>query len=423
VMMVLHVEPRTRTGMLVSFPRDLLVPVPGHGTQQINATYNEGGPDLVVQTLQAAFPPLKINHYIEVNFQGFKDIVNAIGRIPLWFPTPAHDPDSGLNVDTSGCVRVDGDTALAYARSREYYVPQDPARLVKWEWNYDPNLGQNAFRGGRGWTHTGSDLDRIQRQQYFLRTISQYAISKTAENPTKLFALFDAVKSSFTHDTTLKYSELKALIRTFRGLDPKKIEMSTLPVLVVTSGPDRGRVIATDAAQGVAARLMDFGANTPLPAPKLLKPNQVTVRVVSGSGVIGDAQRVADAFRAAGYHVAGRPAEADRSNYQHTQVRYVESTYGAGITAGIAVGTLNIVEADSRVNTLGADVLVIVGRDYDTLRHNYTLATPSSTTTLPSGASTTSSSTSTTTIQVSSADPRMIPTDPKHRGLLVGCPS
>src|SRR5262249_60212701 len=155
--------------------------VAGHGPQQSNATFNGGGPDVVGRTLQVACPPLKINHYIEVSFQGFKDIVNAIGRIPLWFPTPAHDPDSGLNVDTSGCVRVDGDTALVYARSREYYVPQDPARLVKWEWNYDPNLGRNAFRGGRGWTHTGSDLDRIQRQQYFLRTISQYAISKTAE--------------------------------------------------------------------------------------------------------------------------------------------------------------------------------------------------------------------------------------------------
>src|SRR5205085_11792083 len=84
VMMVLHVDPATRTGRLVSFPRDLVVQIPGHGRDLLNAAYGLGGGNgaaLVIQTLEDNFPPLKINHYIEVNFKGFENIVNAIGRI------------------------------------------------------------------------------------------------------------------------------------------------------------------------------------------------------------------------------------------------------------------------------------------------------------------------------------------------------
>lgn len=425
VMMVLHVEPATATGMLVSFPRDTLVQIPGHGRDLLNAAFSDGGPNLAVETLEANFPPLKINHYIEINFEGFKDIVNAIGHIPLWFPTPVHDPQVGLNIDKAGCVEADGATALAYARSRDYFIPKNLQNPAVWHWNYARDFPKNRSRGGDGWVTTGSDLDRIPRQQYFLRTISEYALSKTASDPTKLISLLDAVKGNFTRDDTLKFDELKALIRTFRGLKPSKVEMLTLPVIGITSGKDAGRVVATDAAVTVADRLMDFGKTSSPPLPKPLPPAQVSVRIVNGSGISGEAQKVADAFTAAGFHVIGTPADADRSDYEQTQIRYAPGKYAEAVTIAPAVGTLNLVPAISRQNTLNADVLVIVGRDYDNLKHGYASITTGVTapTSAPRSTSTTAAtSTTTTTLPATTVNTLFVPVD-KDGGPLVGCPS
>jgi LCP family protein required for cell wall assembly len=424
VMMVLHVDPASQTGMLVSFPRDLIVNIPGHGSQMLNAAFSLGGPDLVVQTLQDDFPPLKINHYIQVDFVAFEKIVDAIGNINLYFPTPAHDPDSGLNIDSPGqkfpaCVSVDGATALAYARSREYYVPKNPANPVPWQWNYSPSLGDNAYRGGSGWVHTGSDLDRIPRQQYFLRTISQAAIDKTSSNPLKLNGLLNAVFPNLTHDSSLKLSELQALIRTYDHIDPARINMQTLPVEPDPQNPNR--VVAADAAPFVISQLQEFSKSPPI--PPLLPANKVKVRVVNGAGIPGIAQRVAQQFTAAGFDVIGPPADADRSDYARTQLRYAPNDYQQGYTVLRAAGTLNLVAAISRQNTLGADVLVIVGKDWDTLPHQFPgVTTPgSSGVQQQSTTSTVASSTTTTTVQ-QTVDTRMVPVDPKTGGPLVGCP-
>src|ERR1700730_14978742 len=426
VMMVLHVDPATRTGRLVSFPRDLVVQIPGHGRDLLNAAYGLGGangPALVIQTLEDNFPPLKINHYIEVNFKGFENIVNAIGRIHLWFPTPVHDPFSNLNVETAGCVSADGAMALAYARSRHYFIPQDRKNPAPWQWNYtpDPKIHDDA-RGGQGWIQTGSDLDRIPRQQYFLRTISQAAIDKTAANPTKLFGLLNAVKNSFTRDTTLTFDELKALIRTFNGLDPRKVQMDTLPV-VAAPPPYAGHVVATDGAEAVLQSLMQFGGPSPA-IPNPLPPNQVRVRVVNGSGDPNAAQLALDRLRAAGFQVTGTAADGDRTNYERTQIRYAPEKYAQGFTTLLAVGTLNIIPAISTMNTLGADVLVVVGRDYPQLRPvtGSTTAPTQSASSSTAPTSTSSTSTTSTTVPRPTVDTLFVPVDPKTNGPLVGCP-
>jgi LCP family protein required for cell wall assembly len=425
VMMVLHVDPATRTGRLVSFPRDLVVQIPGHGRDLLNAAYGLGGangPALVIQTLEDNFPPLKINHYIEVNFKGFQNIVNAIGRIHLWFPTPVHDPYSNLQVPSAGCVSADGAMALAYARSRHYFIPQDRKNPAPWQWDYTPGINDNT-RGGNGWMQDPlADLDRIPRQQYFLRTISQAAIDKTAANPTKLFGLLNAVKNSFTRDTTLTFDELKALIRTFNGLDPRKVQMDTLPV-VAAPPPYASHVVATDAAEAVLQSLMQFGGPSPA-IPNPLPPNQVRVRVVNGSGDPNAAQLALDRLRAAGFQVTGTAADGDRTNYERTQIRYAPDKYAQGFTTLLAVGTLNVIPAISTTNTLGADVLVVVGRDYPQLRPvtGSTTAPTQSASSSTAPTSTSSTSTTSTTVPRPTVDTLFVPVDPKTNGPLVGCP-
>ena len=92
-MMVLHVDPTTKTSMLVSFPRDLLVEIPGRGDGQINAAFNDGA-QKVVETLKQNFN-LDVNHYVEVDFKAFISVVDAVGKIPVYFAYPARDVNSG----------------------------------------------------------------------------------------------------------------------------------------------------------------------------------------------------------------------------------------------------------------------------------------------------------------------------------------
>ena len=429
VMMVLHVDPSSHTGMLVSFPRDLVVDIPGYsGHRLLNAAYGLGGAPLVIQTLQTDFAPLKINHYIQVDFEGFKAIVDAIGHIHIWFPTPVHDVFTQLDVEQAGCVSVNGDQALAYARSRHYNVPADlnnPAPFVLKNTNKPED-------GSYGWIEDPlSDLDRIPRQQYFLRTISQAAIDKTGGDPRKIPALLDAVFKHFAHDQNLKYEELTALALTFRGLNPAKISMTTLPWTPAPYKGFGGQVVAKfPDAGGVIGQLSTFSTPPKKPTVKPLRADRVKVRVVNGSGVKGAAGHALDAFTAAGFTSAGNAVDADRSDY-NTQVRYAPGKFREGYTVAVAVGTANLVEAASAKNTLGGDALLIVGRDYDRLTHRFDLipaplgATTTTSTTVGGATSSTTATTSTTTTTVAhqTVDTRFVPVDPKTGGALVGCPT
>ena len=159
-MMVLHADgPRSYA---VSFPRDLWVNIPDHGTMKLNAAFNDG-PQKVIDTINADFG-VPINHYLEVNFETFQDIVDAVGNVPVYFPYPARDQYTGLGpTPVAGCYRLDGPASSAYVRSRhlEYY------ENGKWV-DASPH----------------ADLDRIQRQQSFIKKLGRIAVAGTMNDPT-----------------------------------------------------------------------------------------------------------------------------------------------------------------------------------------------------------------------------------------------
>jgi LCP family protein required for cell wall assembly len=422
VMMVLHVEPKAKRGMLVSFPRDLVVQIPGHSKKSLlNAAYSEGGPALVIQTLQQNFAPLKIHHYIEVDFRGFANIVNEIGTIHIWFPTPVHDEFTGLHIDRAGCHELNGDQALAYARSRHYNVPRDRDDPAPWE-------PRGEGRRSRGWIEDPrADLDRIPRQQYFLRTLSQAAIDRVGHDPIGISSLLDAVFDNFAKDQNLTYDEVKKLAQTFKGLNPAKVDMMTLPITEAEDFPGKVRAKYPD-ANSVIGRLSSF-PKPPESIPRPTAADEISVKVVNGSGIKLAGARAAADFDTAGFTSAGPPEDADRDDYDKTQVRYAPGKFGAGFTAAYGIGTQNIVEAASAKDALDADVLVIVGRDYDLLPHNFG-GVPRTSNTTTSGpaptaavAPTTIARTTTTTTFRVTVDTRFVPVDPKTGGPLVGCPT
>jgi LCP family protein required for cell wall assembly len=112
--------------LLMSIPRDSIVPVPGHGTTKINAAYAFGGPQLLVRTIEAN-TGIRIDDYVEIGFSGFVDVVDAVGGIRICPTTAMKDRRANLDIK-KGCQDVDGRVALGYARSRHTSGLGDIAR-------------------------------------------------------------------------------------------------------------------------------------------------------------------------------------------------------------------------------------------------------------------------------------------------------
>ncbi|HEY2521533.1 MAG TPA: LCP family protein [Streptosporangiaceae bacterium] len=193
-LMLLHVSADRGTVTVVSIPRDSWVDIPGHGMSKINAAYGLGGPKLMVQTVEQA-TGLTINHYVEVNFLGFVKIIDALGGVNICLPQPVDDTYSGLRL-SAGEHRVDGITALAYARDRHSFAT--------------------------------SDLARIQDQQKLLSTALANAIhSGLLANPIKLSGFISAAVSALTVDQGLNVS---ALADQMRGISTQDVRFMTVPL-------------------------------------------------------------------------------------------------------------------------------------------------------------------------------------------------
>ena len=102
--------------LLMSIPRDSLVPVPGRGTTKINAAFAIGGPSLLVRTIEDS-TGIRVDDYIEIGFAGFVDVVDAVGGVQICPTEAMKDKKAGLDVK-KGCQDADGRVALGYARSR-----------------------------------------------------------------------------------------------------------------------------------------------------------------------------------------------------------------------------------------------------------------------------------------------------------------
>jgi hypothetical protein len=249
-----------------------------------------------------------------------------------------------------------------------------------------------------------------------LRTIAQSAINRTNDDPLKIIDLVDVLMKHLTTDQNLTLGELKSLVRTFRRVRPADIEMTTLPWAPDPTNPNRVVVKYPDAT-GLLGQLANFAPPAPF-IPLIVHPDTVRVRVVDGSGVPGIAARVLHALVGAGFRSAGPATVADRATYTRTQVRWVSNKANEGVTVVYATGAKAFGEAQAPADTLGSDVLVIVGRDWTTLTHHLS-GLPG---TGPTGPAHPATSTTRAPATSTSINP-FRPVDPKTGGLLVGCPS
>ena len=216
---LIRFDPVARQVWLLSIPRDLEVADPKTGQRRkINSMSLVGGAPLLVEAISETFD-VSINHYLQLDFLAFREVVDKIGGVPLCFDHPARDPSSGLDIPVAKCTLMSGADALSYVRSRRY----------------------QEFIDGSWVTVGNSDFGRIDRQQEFVVLAIERAIARGARNPSTLSALISAGAESVTLDQNLTPSYLLSLASPFTEFSTDTLSRYSLNVYDAVS--DRGAFV------------------------------------------------------------------------------------------------------------------------------------------------------------------------------------
>jgi LCP family protein required for cell wall assembly len=206
--LVLRFDPKSQHGILVSLPRDLQVTIadtgqPGKLNSASDRDDHTAGVANLIRTVQNFGIP--INHYVEIDMNGFKNLVDAMGGIRLKFDFPVRDVHTGLDVPVAGCITLDGVQARQYVRARylEYFA--------EGSWHDD------GF----------ADFGRMARQQDFLTRSMDQLLARIATDPTSLSRLIDAATVTLKVDGQ---TDLRKLAATFRAVVTGSIQSSMLPI-------------------------------------------------------------------------------------------------------------------------------------------------------------------------------------------------
>ncbi|MFI6877428.1 LCP family protein [Streptomyces sp. NPDC050400] len=222
--MVVHLNADRTEATVVSIPRDTLVerpscPTESGGTTAVaynvmfNSAYAVGGPVCAVKTVEK-LTGVRMDHYLEIDFAGFADLVDALGGVDVTTDEDIDDDLSHLDLK-AGQHHLDGEQALAFARTRH-------------------GIGD------------GSDLGRIKLQQELVKSLAA-EVSDTGlfSDPARLYKVADAATGSLTADTGLdSLSELSGLARSLGELPADAVRTVTMPVVRAPS--DINRVVADE---------------------------------------------------------------------------------------------------------------------------------------------------------------------------------
>ncbi len=336
-MMIARVDPDNGTVNLLSIPRDLWVPIAGsEQSGRVNTAFNgEGGEARLVSTIENYFG-LEINHYAEINFVGFQDVVDALGGVPIWFDNPMRDPGSALDIPSAGCHVLDGFDALAFARGRnlEYFTDG--------KWQFD----------GTG------DLGRTSRQQYFLRQVVATATRKLDFTSVgTVNGLIDAGAQNLAI-SGVEPGDLIELAKTFASVEGDQIIGHSLPVFDFRS--ETGAAVLGLEVEQAQPILDIFRGIDPASATEPTTTTAVlnyTVKVKNGSRVAGQAGEATDSLQAAGFDMS----VADNADpIGQTIVQYGPGLEAAAVEVARYLDTNPVIEYNANLT----EVVVVTGRDF-----------------------------------------------------------
>jgi polyisoprenyl-teichoic acid--peptidoglycan teichoic acid transferase len=350
-MLLLTIDPASKTAGMLSIPRDLWVQIPAMETEgKINTAhflgdaygYPGGGPALARETVQENLG-IPIDYTVRVNFNAFEKVIDAIGGIEICVPEQIDDPlypaydnygFDPLHIE-AGCQIMPGSLALKYARTR----------------------------------HTGTDFDRAKRQQQVILAVRDKVIRQNllpqlvAQAPTLLDTLQTSVQTDLSLDQMIQLAKLATAI------DPKNIKQATIdenmvvayntptdpPQNVLVPIRDKIRELRAEFFNGVPAA----GSISETPASTI---GSARIRVENGTQINGLAARTSDRLKAQGFEVV-EIGSADRFDYAQSQI----ISYAVDTTAAAEVAEMLELPASAIVTQTGGssvDLKIILGGDY-----------------------------------------------------------
>jgi LCP family protein required for cell wall assembly len=358
-----HVAADRSWAEVVSIPRDTTYHLPKcaksqHVIDRFNAAFQGGGAICTIQLVEQ-FTKHNVDHYVVVDFKGFKRVVNDLGGVPVCTTAKISDPltgtgssEEGTNlVLKKGWTNLNGTQALELMRARAH-------------------LGD------------GSDLSRISRQQIVLSAIVRKIISKgTLENPTKALNVMNALSSAMTTDPYLaNLANAVDFGLTLQGVKPGNIQFVRMPTLTNSDGATVR--MSTQAIGMWAALAQDHpwpslpkphpkptGLVTPPGTPLKTLPSHVQVPVLNGTGVPGAATSLGNALHAKGFAFIGA-GNYKSSGVAKTFIEYDPNWNESARTLAASLGGVPIVKVAGLKGTLK----VVLGKDKPTVVAVYVAA-------------------------------------------------
>lgn len=359
--MLVHLSPDHKKAIVVSIPRDSYVTIPActdskgvrHPEHKalFNSAITVGGAACTIKTVQA-LTGISIKHFVQINFPGFKAVINALGSVTICSPT-AVTITKGVHLTLkAGDNKLDGAEALDYVRARH-------------------GLGD------------GSDLGRITRQQRFLSAVLREARGGALlTNPGKLNSFVNAATKAVTVDDKTHIGDLKTLFDALRGLDPKHVTLYTAPIANRAYNPKnpsdtRGANVLLDDKKGrilydeiindakIAPSAKATSATPTLsagPTTLTVAPSTIKVAVTNGTDAAGLAGKVQTALSGLGFQkgvLAKEPQNATGTIVKYTAA---QTTAARTVAAAFPNASMQVEAAHS-----GA-IEVVVGTKYDGVR-------------------------------------------------------
>ena len=353
--MIIHLSPGHHEVTVMSIPRDTMVPMyqcnsgPGYAGQvadpnsyvQINSLLQAGGPVCLWKTVEQQ-TGIYISHFIGLGMLGFVKVVDDLGGVNVCVPFTVNDPVSGLSLP-AGEQHINGVQALAFWRTRE-------------------DIG------------TGSDLERIQRDQFMSAQVVKGVLSSgLLSNPFRLVSVVSDAAASMTTDGGMSVSDLVGIAESLRNVSSKNVQFITAPNQAWPQDPTARVQFAQPQADEVFSAIAHDvtvpkvkvapSATTSSGAPQVLttSPSNVKVKILNGSGEPGIASQAATGLTSRGFDVTGTGNAASFA-YTNSVIEYASTTDLAAVNT-LKQQLTNVTDLQDSTLTPGT-VELILGSDF-----------------------------------------------------------
>jgi LCP family protein required for cell wall assembly len=331
--MVVRLDPALPKASVMSLPRDLYVSIYSDGSQirseklasaLLVGGIEKGAPTLV-ETITNNFN-IPIHNFAVVDFFGFEKLVDELSGVPLWFPYPVRDLASGLLVEEAGCSVLDGQDSLAFVRSRK----------------------MEAFLNGN-WHRVGvwNDLERNKRQQDFLISTIQRAISKGARSVLIRDDLIRAGAEAVVFDDRLTIADLLKLGSAFSDFKPSSLQRHVLPVEDAMVGTSEVLKLAENANSFFGVFRGESAA-----------PDSFSITAVDARDETGDIEEALEELRRKGFTVEVKQGEPQ----ERTIIYAAIENYDAAVLLGRFIEPTPDFNFDDKLN---GEVILFLGNNFE----------------------------------------------------------